>query len=317
MKASFQIKLQGTPAANRDAVVILRNQATGAEVRRNPFLDGTLLVRDLDPGQYDIEVQHPNLVTPIFREKIRLFPQPSPTVVPVPVPPELFRDTPIRDIPGANLGPTQQALSAARERLAPIGGKAAGEVIRSADWNTLVGVVSDLAGAVLELTKLVAPQGHDHPEIAEKIGEVQENLRRFAESFGRSLLELRREIETLNLRQTVTGVLDAGGASQAVRDRLFTRVTELEDALQADTPLFTQKLTATGALLQTEINQLAIAQGPNADAFLADPKVKALSAMAQQYSAAGTQIRPESELNTYQRTTTVAGGKKFGRLFGG
>lgn len=316
MKAAFQIKLQGMPAANRDAEVILRNEATGAIVKRNPFLDGTLIVRNLDPGPWEIEVRHPNLILPIHRERIRLFPQATPTFVPIPVPPALFTDRPIRDIPDTNLGPIQQIATAARERLAPIGSKSPGEVIRSSDWNTLVGVVSDLAGAVQQLTELVAPKGHDHPELVEKIDEVQENIRRFTESFGRSLLELRREVETRNLRKTVTDVLDFGAATPAVRDRLLTRVKELEDAIQVDTPSFTQKLTAAGLLLQSEINQLAVGQGAGADQFLANPNVKALNGMAQQYALAGTQLRAESELSTYQRTTTVAG-RKLGNIIGG
>ena len=96
------------------------------QVERKPFLDGTLLVRDLDPGIYEHRGAAPEPVTPIDQRQIRLFPQPRRPFVPVPVPPDLFRDTPIRDIPDADLGPVQQALSAARERLAPIGGKAAG-----------------------------------------------------------------------------------------------------------------------------------------------------------------------------------------------
>src|SRR2546421_3671477 len=190
-KATFNLQLQGFPAANRDATVKLTNQATGQIIERKPFLDGSLQVRDVDPGLWQLVVRHPNLVNPIIQQPVRLFPQPTPTFIPIPVPADLFKDTPIRDIPDANLAPVQQAVTSVRDRARPLAVKGAGEVIRASDWNSLAGAVSDLAAAVLELTNLVSPKGHDHPEIAEKIDEVQGNLRRFAEAFGKSLVELR------------------------------------------------------------------------------------------------------------------------------
>ena len=312
-KAAFQIQLQGFVPAYRDAVVKLTNESTGQVVERKAFLDGSLAVRDLDPGMYEIEVNHPNLNLPIERRKVRLFPQPAPTMVPIPVPADLFRDTPIRDIPDANLGPIQQEATSVRDRLRPIAVKSPGEAIRAADWNTLVDAVSDLSVALLELTNLVSPKGHDHPEIAEKIGEVQDNLRRFAEAFGRSLLELRREIETESLRKNVDEVLEKGGASQDVRDRVQDRIADLAARVQSDTPLFTQKLSTTGTVLLNAINDMAISKGAEADQFLADSSVQELTNVARQYTETGTQTRPESELLTYQRTTTVTGGKKLTR----
>lgn len=313
-RASFNIQLQGFTAANRDATVKLRNLATGQEIERKPFLDGKLLVRDIDPGMYEIEVTHPNLTTPIDLRRVRLFPQPTPTFVPIPVPEDLFRDTPIRDIPDADLGPVQQTLTATRNTLTPIATKAPGEVIRAADWNMLVGAVTDLAGAVLELTNLVSPKGHNHPEIEEKIAEVQENLRRFAEAYGRSLLELRREIEAENLRRNTAQVLEAAGAAADVRARLLDRINNLQQNVQMDTQVFTRNLATTGNVILTEINNLAAAQGAGADEFLARPEVQQLTQTAQQYAQSGTQTKAENELNTYARTTTVAGGRKFSRI---
>lgn len=309
--AAFNIQLQGFPPANRDAQVRLVNQLTGVAVERRPFLDGTLLVRDLDPGNYEVEVRHPNLVQPIDRRIVRLFPQPAPTLVPIPVPADLFRDTPIRDVPDVDLGPVQQAATSVRDRVGPIGGKSPGEAIRAADWNVLVGAVSDLAAATLQLVGLVSPRGHDHPEIAEKIGEVQDNIRRFGEAFGRSLLELRREIETANLRRTVDEVVDLAPpeVQPAVRDRLRTRVEDLQATVAADTPTFTQKLASAGNVVLSEVNELAVAAGAGADDFRAQPAVRALVDTARSYQEAGTQVRPENELQTYLRTARTTGGQ--------
>jgi hypothetical protein len=313
--ADFRLQLQGFPAANRDATVRLTQESTGTVVERKPFLDGSLLVRDLDPGFYQVQVIHPNLIQPIDDRRIRIFPQPAPTFLPIVIPDNLFTNNPIRDIPDADLTPVQQTATAVRAQLQPVGSKSPGETIRAADWNVLVGAVSDLAGAVLELTNLVSPRGHDHPEIAEKINEVQDNLRKFAEAFGRSLLQLYREIEAEALRRSLTDVLDAGNASQDTRSQVLGRVLELSNSLQSDTSVFTQKLSTTGSLVLTTINQLAVAQGANADAFLARPDVQKLSGVAQQYTSAGTQIQADSELLTYQRTTAAAGGK-FGEAIG-
>ncbi len=316
-RATAFVQLQGFTPANRDATVKLVHEATGAVIERKPFLDGSLTVRDLEPGYYQLQVSHPNLVNLIDNRRIRLFPQPAPTLIPVPVPAALFRDTPIRDIPDADLGPVQSTATAVREQLRPLSAKGPGEAIRAADWNTLVDAVGDLAQAVLELTKLVAPQGHDHPEIAEKIDEVQGNVRRFAEAFGKSLVELRREIETEDLDKTVRNVLDLAQATPDIRERLTSRLTDLRASTQTDTPNFTQKLANTGSLYLTTINELAQAQGAEADNFRANPEVQKLAGIAQTYFTAGTQTRPESELNVYQQSTRAAGGAKLKNIIGG
>jgi hypothetical protein len=308
-RATFQFQLQGYTPANRDARVRLVHEATGQVVERQPHLDGSLTVRDLDPGYYQMQVSHPNLINLIDNRRIRLFPQPAPTVVPVRVPVDLFRDNPIRDIPNADLGPVQQTAAAVRQQLQPLAAKGPGEAIRAADWNALVDAVSDLATAVLDLTNLVSPHGHEHPEIAEKIDEVQGNIRRFAESFGRSMVELRRDIETEDLNQTLDNVLDLGEAPTPLRDLLKARVTGLREAVQTDTPNFTQKLSNAGSVILTAVNDMAQARGPDADTFRAQPQVQKLVNAAQTYFNAGTQTRAESELQTYVKTTTIGAGK--------
>lgn len=305
--ASANFQLSGFTAANRDATVKLVNQATGKIIERKPFLDGSLLVRDIDPGQYQLEVTHPNLINPIIRQPIRIFPQPAPTFVPIAIPSDLFKDSPIRDVPDADLGPVQQSATNIRDRVAPLAAKGAGEAIRASDWNAMASAVSDLAAAVLELTNLVSPRGHDHPEIADKIGEVQENLRSFSDAFGKSLLQLQREIEVEHLRKNATDVLDAAGAPPATRDRILARVDDLAANMQTDSATFTQKLSLTGDVIASEVNNMAQAQGANADAFKAKPEVQTLAGVAQQFSDAGVQSKPEAELAIFKRTSSISG----------
>ena len=309
-KGTAQFQLSGFPAANRDAEVELVNKATGQSLKRTPFLDGSLVVRDIDPGVWDVKVTHPNLVaTPIFTGKIRVFPQPLPTYVPIPIPPVIFKDTPIRDIPDANLGPIQQAVTVARDALGPIGSKAPGEVIRAADWNTLVGTVRDLADNVLQLGGLVSPRGHDHPEIAEKIAEVQDNIRSVMESFGKSLLELRREIETDLLRRVVSDVLDEAHASETVRTDLLNRVGGLTERLKADSSVYTSELSLTGNRLLTATNDLITARPELANS----ENVKLLQGVSQVYATAGTQTKADNELKVYGTTSALTRGKLLSR----
>jgi hypothetical protein len=305
-KGSLQMQLSGFPAANRAAEVKLVNKATGQTITRTPFLDGSLVLRDVDPGEWDVKVTHPNLVaTPIFTGRIRVFPQPLPTFVPIPVPPVLFKDTPIRDVPDANLGPVQQAVTAARDTLGPIAAKAPGEVIRAADWNTLVGAVRDLADNLLQLTGLVSPQGHDHPEIAEKIAEVQDNIRNVMESFGKSLLELRREFEAEMLRRLVLNTLDEAQAPEATRTDLLNRVNVLTAKLKADPSVYTNELSLAGNRFLAATNDLISARPELANS----DNVKLLQGVSQVYATAGTQTKPDNELKLYGRTSAISGGR--------
>ncbi|CAN7556171.1 MULTISPECIES: hypothetical protein [unclassified Variovorax] len=304
-KAAFNFQLTGFPAANRDAEVTLTNTATGQTLKRSPFLDGSLVVRDLDPGLWEAKVTHPNLIQPLFTQKLRLFPQITPTLVPVRIPDVLFQDRPIRDVPDANLGPVQQAVTAARDSLTPVLGKAPGEAIRAGDWNTLASAVRDIADNVLQLTNLVSPRGHDHPEIADKIAEVQQNMRNFSEAFGKSLLELRRELEAEHFRRVLTGVLDEAQAPQATRDDLLGRVGRLSETLQADTAVFTSQLNNTGSRVLGAVADM-VAANP---ALGASAQVQKMQAIAQQYTVSGTTTTADNELKIYNRTNTASGGK--------
>lgn len=308
----FNFQLKGFTPANRDAEVTLVEEVTGKEIKRKPFLDGSLNLKNLNAGFYQVKVQHPNLINPIWTKRVRLFPQPRPTVITVPVPEDIFSDTPIRDIPDSNIGPVQQSVSAAADSLAPIGNKVSGEVIRSADWNILVGAVTELAAAVLELTNLVSPKGHGHPEIAEKIAEVQSNLLNFAESYGQNLLQLQREIEALNMRRKVEEVYNLGKVPEAERTAVLERFDDLASNLQLPAPVWTSKLANVGGLVLSQVNTIATNQD-DPDEFINNKQVKEVVNFATQYHTSGVQTTAESELNIYRKTNAVKLTSKLGR----
>jgi hypothetical protein len=202
----------------------------------------------------------------------------------------------------------QQALTAARDALAPLATKAPGEVIRASDWNVLVSSVKDIADNALQMTSLLSPQGHDHPEIAEKIAEVQDNIRNVMESFGKSLLELRREIETEFVRKTLTSVLDEAGASQAIRTELLGRVDTLAGRLKTDPSVFTSELALAGNRFLTVTNEFITAnpQLANSD------NVKTLQSVSQIYATSGVQTKADNELKVYGMSSATSVGKLVG-----
>lgn len=299
MKAAFNFQLQGYQPAFRDAQIRLVHEATGKTIERKPFLDGSLTMRDLDPGFYEVAVRHPNLVNVIDQRRIRLFPQPAPTQIFVPIPEDIFRDSPIRDIPDADIGPVQSSIAAITASVGPIGNKQAGEAILASDWNVMTSALQDLANAVLELTRIVAPKGHNHPEIAEKIDEVQGNIVRFSEAFGRSLLELKREIETAKLRRKVNDNIVVKDPTRG--KRILDRIDELDILIQQPSVTYTPKLVSVSQLILTDIQEIATNEGDGADAFLAEAGIKELTERTAQHASAGSTIKPENELRMYER----------------
>ncbi len=305
-RGDVRINLQGMPAANRDAMVVLRNINTNQEVRRKPFLDGSTVIRDLEPGLWNVEIVHPNLINPIrpYKVPIRVFPGRTPTVITVPVPADLFTNTPIADIPDADLGPVQATASSVKEQAERLGGKQAGEAFLAEDWNRLTGAVADLATAVNELTKLVAPQGHNHPEIATRIDEVQTNVVRFGEAFGKTLIELQRSIEFDKLKADTDDVLTQI-PDKPTRDAITAQFTNLKNALQNDTPRYTQQLSAFGGMLQNTLNEAAVSNAELRDR----PAFGRVLQRSDTYTSFGVQLQPMNELQIYRQTRTRTKGE--------
>jgi TolA-binding protein len=236
---SFNIQVSGFAPARRDVELEITNETTGETRQVKPFLDGSATVRNLVPGSYAVKVLHPNVVGELVdMRRVQLF-EGLPTPIRLPLPEVLFRDTPIRDTPLADLSPVNAAAVSARDQASLAGGKQPGDPIRSEDWNTLTGAVTDLANAVAELTRLVSPDGHDHPELEEKIDEVNGNVARFADQFGNQLVRLQRTLQTLAIQSQVDDALSqAGTVPPDIRTRLDSAVQLLKDHTDSDTILW-------------------------------------------------------------------------------
>ena len=301
--ADVSVNLQGFTPANRDALVNLTSVATGQRFTAKPFLDGSTVVRGLTPGMYEVEVTHPNLINPIGKRFIRIFPQVQPTQINIEVPNVLFNNAPIAETADANLGPVQSAATAVSSQALTVGSKNPGDAITHGDWNTMASAISDLATAVAQLTQLVSPRGHDHPEIAAKIDEVQGNVLSFTEAFGKAVLEIRRQFEIDVLRANTEEVLTLGGVDNATRQDVLGRIDNLQASVQKDTIQYTQLLSNFGAFIQTKINAIATSKGAAAQAFLADVRVQTLLARARVYTGTGVQSHPRSEMISYSSVT--------------
>jgi hypothetical protein len=273
--SDLNLSILGFAAVNRDLTVELRDPVTQEVVKKvRPFLDGSLHVTGLPPGAYDVAVFHPNLALPIVRRPIRVLPV-GDTKVSVLIDPSQFKNTPIDNIPEANLAPILDIAKSIGETVAPLAGKAAGEAIRSADWNAMAGAIRDLAGAVGELTRLVSPRGHDHPELVKKIDEVTGNFQQLVESVTASLTELQREIQIQRFDGQVKNLLGVAQIDPATpRGKEITDlVATLQSSSTASPAVFSRDARNAAVQLQTKVETL-INEKP---ALATNPAVTALA----------------------------------------
>ena len=234
---------------NRDMVVELTNQATGQIKTVKPFLDGKVVARNIDAGQWRAVVKHPNLLFPLYDRPLKVLPN-RPTFVPVVIPDTIFENSAIADTPDADLGPTQDKFSAAVSAANVQANKLAGQPIYADDWNTLSGTVADLAQSNLDLSNLVSPLGHDHPEIADKINEVQANLQRFYDLFGRSLAQLQRQVQQLALQRKVDAALgEVGSVTDSQRGAIDAAIGDIAVAWADQPSVYSMKKRRTGQQL--------------------------------------------------------------------
>lgn len=262
MASVLNLTLNGPASLNRDAKVELVHQLSGKRVEVTPYLDGTASVRGLAEGAWTMRVTHPNFTFPIHTQDIRVFPD-RPTIVPIVIPPDLLTFSAIEDITDANLGPVQAQLDAAQQVAARQAAKKGGEPIYAADWNELADAAADIAGAANQMTRLVAPTGHNHPELEKKIAELDSNLQKFFEIFGRSIVELQRQIQQLALQRKVDNALDAARVAPdaAVRGSLQAQVDKLTAASNDPPAVYTRKAQEVGRAMEQTLSTITPPEG--------------------------------------------------------
>jgi hypothetical protein len=272
------LNLLGFPAVNRDLTVELRDPATQNVVRTvKPFLDGTVRVPKIDAGAYEVSVRHPNIAVPVLTRPIRVLPV-GDTKVSLVIDPSKFRNTPIEDIPDANLTPVQDLAKSVAETVLPLSNKVPGEAILSRDWNTLASAVRDLANAIGELTQLVAPLGHNHRELETKFDEVTGNFDSLVNTISTTVAELQRQIQTQRFRKQIDDVLDAASIPPgSPRAKEFTDlVSGLESSITVSPTAFSREVRNAATVLAGKVQTLIDDQTPADPEFATKESVQNL-----------------------------------------
>jgi hypothetical protein len=310
MKNELTVNLLGFPAANRDMTVELRDPTSNTVVRTvKPFLDGTVRVAQMPPGAYQMTVIHPNLAVPVLTRSIRVLPG-GDTKISVLIDPSKFRNTPIEDIPEANLEPVQTIAKSVAETMLPLGQKQAGEAIRSEDWNAMASGLREVALAVAELTRLISPTGHDHPEFVTKFDEVTNNFSTLLNTLTAAMTELQRQIQSQRIRAQVEEVLsEANIPKEDSRSKqIMTLVENLEKSVTKTPTAFGKDARNVGAQVETHLSAI-IEANRNNPAFVNSEKVATLSQSVEILKTQRTtDYRSEIEhLRTLDRSGTQAG----------
>ncbi len=259
--AKFQLN---TPVEiTQDLQVQLTHAVSGKSVSVTPFLDGTVSVRNLDPGEYRVQVRHPNLPFQVLDRPVKILTE-RPTFVPLKIDLDIFTNTPVRDIAEADLEPVRAQLDGASDTADAQAVKKGGQPIYADDWNVLSGAVASVAAATLDLTRRVSPQGHDHPELIEKLDEIQRNLQRFLEVFGQSMAQVQRQLERLAMDVRTQRALDAIPDITPAQRLEVERIVGRLDTVRVENPyLYTRELRRTGEELTAKITELLPADRPD------------------------------------------------------
>jgi hypothetical protein len=297
------LKMQlNTPVSfTRDMKVELTNQTTGEKRKVTPYLDGSVVVPNIDAGNWRVQVQHPNIHFDVFDRPIKVLPD-RPTFVPITIPTNIFENVPIEDVPDANLGPAQQHLDEAMRAAEQQANKKAGQPIYADDWNELSTTVSTVAKATRELTDLVSPRGHDHPEIAAKFDEIQRTLQRLLDTFGASLAQLQRQIQQLALQRKVEAALDKTVNIAPETRRAFEEAVGGLQTAWADSPgVYGSQKRRVASDLQGQLAQVLANESAE---VRASAEVKDLDEFTRALATERPAITYDEEIQQQQRSTS-------------
>lgn len=287
------MKLQlNTPAEiTRDLKVEVINTLTNRKVDAAPYLDGTVNVRNLAAGNYRLKVRHPHLPFDVYDQPVRVF-EGRPTFVPLKIDLDIFSDTPVRDIAEADLQPVRDALTTAGDTAERHAVKRGGEPIFAEDWNQLANALTGVADAATDLTRRVSPHGHDHPELIEKLDEIQGNLQRFLDVFGQSMAQVQRQLQELALRTRAEQMLDKiPNVPPARRAEVDKIVKDLEEVRRDNPYVYTTRLKRAGERMTQLIedvippDQPELRGTPEVAEFAATARTMARVTPAQSYEA--------------------------------
>ncbi len=316
MPQTLNLNILGFPAVNRDLTVVVRDPVTDTVVQTaKPFSDGTARLPKLEAGAYEITVLHPNLTLPVLRRPIRILPT-GETTVSVVIDPSKFRNTPIEDIPDANLGPIREQVASIAETVLPLGQKQPGEAIKAEDFNLMAGSIREVAVAVAELSRLVTPVGHDHPELETKLDEMQSNFESLLNTLSSAMAELQRQIQAQRVRKQVEDLLDRAEIDPgSTKGRSFLDLVDSLEGKVTETPTkFGRAARGVGVQLTTRIEQLIDERAADPE-FAESADVKKLSQAADLLKAQRT-TSYDAELEHHRKVDRSFGGGGL-KVFGG
>lgn len=295
----LKMQMNTAPAHTRDMLVTLTNQVSGETRTVKPYLDGSVAVPNIAPGPWRVQVKHPNLVFDVFDRNIQVF-KDRPTFTPINIPSNIFENVPIRETPDADLGPIQQHLDEAAEGAEGQANKLGGQPIYAADWNELATTMAGISRTTRDLTELVSPVGHDHPELVEKIHEIEGNIQRFFDAFGAAIAQLQRQMQQLALQRKVESALEkVPSASPEVRRRMEDSAKELADVWLANPGIYSSRKRRTAQKIQEELTVLLADQD---SAVRDDPDVKDLHDFADAMATEPAVVSYVQEIAQQQRT---------------
>ncbi len=297
----LKMQLNTKPAYTRDMVVELVNQVTGEKKTVKPYSDGSVSVSNIADGRWRVQVRHPNIVFPLIDKDIQVI-KDRPTFAPLVIPENIFENTPIADIPDADLAPPQKKLDEIVETAHHQANKLAGQPIYADDWNELSTALADTAAATRELSTLVAPRGHDHPEIAAKFDEVQRNIQKMYDAFGASLAHLQRQLQQLALQSKLDNALDRiPSVTPAQRNEMQEAVSAIAESWSESPAIFSGVKKRAAQNIQDKI---AVLLASSDVSVREDESVKDLDAFTQAMSSETPARTYEDEISQSQRTSS-------------
>jgi hypothetical protein len=294
------LKMQlNTPAAyTKDMLVTLTNQVSGETRQVKPYLDGSVVVPSITAGQWRVQVKHPNLVFDVFDRNIQVL-KDRPTFAPITIPTNIFENVPIRETPEADLGPVQQRLDEITGTAEGLANKLAGQPIYADDWNQLATTIADVSRSTRELTNLVSPVGHDHPEIVEKIEEIQGNIQRFFDAFGAAIAQLQRQMQQLALQRKVESALEkVPDVAPEIRKQMEDSARELADAWLENPSIYSARKRRAAQKIQGQLAAILVEADP---AVQDDPDIKDLTDFTDALVTEPAVLSYEQEVAQQQR----------------